>query len=346
MKHGNRPDEKEIGAGGRQIRYAAGVKELSVVWAAVLPVGAIMVAGYGLRRVRWLTAGADESLLRLCVNLLLPALIFESVVGNAALHRRENLIWPPVVAVAVVLLGLGVAAGVARLACPGTAAARRTFTLTTGLQNYGYIPLPLCQMLFDPGTLGVLFVHNVAVELTLWTVGIRILSGGTGRVAWRQIFSPPVVALLVGLVINFLPTDAVPGVLLAGGRTVMTAIHWLGQCAIPLALLMIGAIVADHIGDFQGGQMVRVVTVAAVVRLLILPALILLLVRWLPVSPELKRVMVLQAAMSSAVLPVALSKHYGGDPQTALQVVLGTSVLGLVMIPLWIRLGGSFMGLW
>ena len=322
------------------------MNELTVVFAAVLPVAALMVAGFGLRRVGWLTAEADQSLLRLCVNLLLPALIFESVLGNAALHRRENLLLPPLVAIMTVLAGLGISALAGRFTGLTTPGARRTFTLTAGLQNYGYIPLPLCQMLFDPGTTGVLLVHNVGVELALWTVGIRVLSGQRGLVRWSQIFSPPLVALVLALGLNLVPPDTLPPAGLALGRPVMTGIHWLGQCAIPLALLMIGAIIADHIGDFQGGRLARVISLAGLVRLLILPTLILLLARYLPCSVELKRVLVLQAAMGSAVLPVALSKHYDGDPQTALQVVLGTSLVSLITIPLWIRLGGAFCGLW
>ena len=61
---------------------------------------------------------------------------------------------------------------------------------------------------------------------------------------------------------------------------------------------------------------------------------------------ELKRVLVLQGAMPAAVLPIVLTKHYGGDARTSLQVALGTSLLGLVTIPLWIRFGGHVIGLW
>ena len=88
------------------------------------------------------------------------------------------------------------------------------------------------------------------------------------------------------------------------------------------------------------------VAVASLVRLGIMPVLFLLLAKFLPCSLELKRVIVLQGAMSSAVLPIVLTKHYGGDARTALQVALGTSLVGLVTIPLWIRLGGHFAGLW
>jgi predicted permease len=50
--------------------------------------------------------------------------------------------------------------------------------------------------------------------------------------------------------------------------------------------------------------------------------------------------------MPAAVLPIALTKHYHGDTRVALQSALGTSVLGLLTVPLWIRLGGHWIGLW
>jgi len=44
------------------------------------------------------------------------------------------------------------------------------------------------------------------------------------------------------------------------------------------------------------------------------------------------------------VFPIVMSRHYRGDPPTALRVVLGTSVAGLLTIPVWIRFGLRFVG--
>jgi len=306
-----------------------------------------MAAGFGLRRIHWLTREADQSLLRLCVNLLLPCLIFESVLGNAALRRPENLWLPPLVGMVMVLAGMAVAWLVTRSTGLESDRERRTFVLTTGLQNYGYVPLPLCLQLFDPGTVGVLLVHNVGAEVMLWTVGVAVLSGGGWRGSWKRIFNAPLLALVLALLLNvLLQCFTPPEFLLSSGRMMLTAVHWLGQSAIPLALLMIGAVVADHLPEMRGGRCARVLAISAVVRLLIMPLWFILLARYLPCSIELKRVIVVEGAMASAVLPIALTKHYGGDPRTALQVVLGTSLGGLVTIPLWIRWGGRLAGLW
>ena len=322
------------------------MNESLTVLTAVLPVFGIMAIGLWLRRRDWLSAEADRSLMQLTINLLLPSLIFDSVLGNDALRRPENVFLPPLLGFGMMAAGVGVAHLFAPLTGLKTAPERRTFSFLTGLQNYAYLTIPLCLSLFDSGTTGVLFVHNVGTEVAMWTVGVAVVSGRGFSIGWKKFLNPPLAALLLALTLNFLGQHihlAQPFAF--AGNVLLTIIHWFGRSAIPLALLLIGAIIADHMKEARGGSVVRVVSVAALVRLGLLPVAFLLLAKFLPCSIELKRVLVLQGAMPSAVLPIVLAKHYGGDARTAVQVALGTSLLGLVTIPLWIRLGQYFVGI-
>ncbi len=49
--------------------------------------------------------------------------------------------------------------------------------------------------------------------------------------------------------------------------------------------------------------------------------------------------------MPSALFPLVMSRHYRGDLTTALRVVIGTSLVGPLTIPLWIRSGLHIAGL-
>ena len=102
---------------------------------------------------------------------------------------------------------------------------------------------------------------------------------------------------------------------------------------------------ADYVHEFQSVRGVRLVLTSCILRLGILPVLFLLLAKFLPCSVELKRVIVMQAAMPAAVFPIILAKHYGGSPATALRIVLGTSLAGFVTIPIWLRIGMNWVGL-
>jgi malate permease and related proteins len=320
------------------------MNELLTVLTAVLPVFGIMGVGFWLRRVGWLSADADHSLMRLTINLLLPSLIFDSVLGNAALRRPENLLLPPLLGYGMMAVGVGVARCFAGLAGMRAKPEQRTFAFLTGLQNYSYLTIPLCLSLFGSGTMGVLFVHNVGTDMAMWTLGVATLTGAVASGGWKKILNAPLLALLLALLLNFLCLHYTPSpALMFAGGIIRTGIHWFGQSAIPMALLIIGAIVADHFEEARGGSAARVVIVSSLVRLGVMPVLFLLLAKYFPCSADLKRVLILQGAMPSATFPIVLAKHYGGDARVAVQIVLGTSLLGMATTPLWIQLGEQFV---
>jgi predicted permease len=314
------------------------VSAFETVLRAVLPIFGICLAGLFIRKLNWLTEEADQSLLRVNINVLLPCLILDSALGNPALSHLNNLLLPPLVGFGTLALGIGFGIASTRLHGLTDRAQARTFAVSVGMYNYGYIPVPLSVLLFDKETTGVLFVHNVGVETGLWTLVVMLLTGGNPWRDWKKILNAPLLAVLGAILVNFLGLAAhVPA-------TARIAIHWLGQCAIPMALILIGAIVADYLPQFHSAQGWRVIGTAVLLRIVLLPILFLLLAKFLPASVELKRVMVLEAAMPSAVFPIIMARHYGGDPPTALRVVISTSVVGLLTIPLWIRLGLRFVG--
>ena len=185
----------------------------------------------------------------------------------------------------------------------------------------------------------MLFTHNLGVEIAFWTVGIGILTGASLRKGWTKIFNPPVFAIIGSLTLNaFHGIHWMPGFILK-------AAHMTGQSAVPLALILTGATLADLVRNTWPRLSGPVPVGAVVLRLALLPVLSLLLAKFLPCSTELKRIIVIQAAMPAAMLPIVLSKHLGGDADTALQVVISTSLLGFLTIPFWIQLGFLYTGI-
>ena len=306
--------------------------------AAVAPVFLIIGAGYGIRRVGWLTAESDASLLRVVVNLLFPCLILDTILGNAALRQTGNLLLAPAAGFGTVVIGFAVAWLAAPLFGLRDEKARRTFAFTTGLYNYGYIPLPLIQKLFDQQTTAVLFIHNVGVEIALWSVGLLLISGRSLQRPLRRILNVPVLAIAVAIALDF-----------AGGHSwlpgwVLNALHGTGAAAIPMGLILTGATFCDHVGNVSMRGSARDSIGACLLRLGVIPLIILAAARWLPCPLELRRVMLVQAAMPCAMIPVILAKHYGGEPAMALRIIICTTVAGLVTIPWWIQLGMRWLG--
>lgn len=303
----------------------------------VVPVFALIGVGVLARKLHWVEGEAETGLIRLVVNVCAPCLIFESVSGNVALRTPANLLLPPLLGFGVTFLGIRAGLLVARSIGLHVGTGLRTFALTVGIANYGYLPLPIMEAIWGPDSRAVLLVHNIGVEAAIWTVGVLVLSGQSLRDGWRKLVSPIMVTLLLAVGVN-----------LGGGTehlpTFFTSVvHSLAVCAIPLGLIMTGVNLAQYLHDPAELFDRRISLAAMALRMGVLPVVILALAYLLPLSVELKRVLVVQAAMPAAVIPIIIARLYGGHPRTAVQIVLGTTALGILVIPLWLRAGLAWL---
>ncbi len=304
----------------------------------ILPVFALIAVGVALRRCHWVEGAAETSLLRLVVYVCMPCLVFDTIVGNASLRDPGNLLLPPLAGFATTAAGFGVAYLAARAIGLAKGTGLRTFAVSAGIGNYSYLPLPIVGAIWGARAQGVVLVHNMGVDFALWSVGLLILTGSSPRAGWKRLVSPMLVTLLAAVAINLSGlAPLVPEVVGSLARS-------LGVCAVPIGLIMTGANLADHLDEPSRLLHRNVALAACAVRLGIMPVLMLCFARWLPCSVELKRVLVVQAAMPAAVFPIIMARYYGGQPLTAVQVVLSTTAAGLLTCPLWIRAGLSWVG--
>ncbi len=304
----------------------------------ILPVFALIAVGVVLRRVHWVEGAAETSLLRLVVYVCMPCLVFDTVVGNASLRDPGNLLLPPLAGFVTTTAGFAVAYAAARAIGLARGTGLRTFAVSAGIANYSYLPLPIVGGIWGERAQGLVLVHNLGVDLALWSVGLLVLTGASPREGWKKLVTPMLIILVLAVVINVTGmAPHVPGF-------IGSMAHSLGVCAVPIGVLMTGVNLADYL-DRPSTLLHRNVAVAAcVVRLGIMPVLMLCFARVLPCSVELKRVLVVEAAMPAAVFPIIMARYYGGQPLTAVQVVLSTTAAGLIACPLWIRAGFAWLG--
>jgi len=302
---------------------------------SVLPMYGLILLGACLRRARVLQPEADGSMMKLVIHCLYPLLIIDKILASQAVRESSLILWTIPTGFIIIALSLLLAKLGAATARIPQGPERNTFAMTCGIQNYGFAAVPIIMALFHQDLLGVQFVHSLGVEIALWTLGIAVLRGRRPT-NLRSLLAPPVLAVLIGLALVY---TGLGDLLLAAPalQPGVTMMQWLGACSFPVALMLVGATLADNIR--QARPTLPVGTASIALRLLLLPALILLAVWLIPFPPELATLLVVQAAMPSAVMPIVLSRLYGGHPATAVQVVMVTQLLGIITIPLWITLG-------
>ena len=312
--------------------------EILKVLSAVLPVFLITFLGYQFRRINWLNREADDSLMRVAMNVLLPCLAFSKISGNEAIRQPENVWLPPLVGFSSIAIGMLVG-WIARQYATGQIGPKaRTYAIAIGVFNFGFVPIPLSESLFGPNAVAVLFVFNVGTLLAMWSLGVMLLHGELTS-AWSKVLNAPFLSVVLALIIN------ATGLYLYIPEVVIKSIDMLGRCAIPMSILLMGAMMKDYLSLCEFSSAFRVCWTSIILRLGLLPAFMIITANWLPFSVELKQVVLIQASMPAAMFPILISRMYGGSPVIATQIAIATTLFSLITIPLWLRFGISFLDL-
>ena len=305
------------------------------VVASVLPVYLLIVAGVVLRKTGIVRREHDEGLMRLVYTVMLPCFMLDKILGSTVLKSGSVVIGSVAIGFGLIMVGILIGFVVGRLIGLERGTGMRTFALASGCQNFGFTAAPVVEILWSTGTLALLFVHNIGVELAIWSVGVMIMSGDRD-IPWRKLLNGPVIAVTGGLLFVALGWDVH---FVGPARKTMSMI---GVGAFPLAILITGCTITDLvIAEKPTG---RIILGSFLVRLVLAPLAILTAARFLPIATELRQVLVVQAAMPAAMSPIMVARMYGGRPAIAVQIVVATTALSLLTLPWIIAWGCQWIG--
>lgn len=293
---------------------------------SVLPVYLLMVAGATMRKLGVVRKEHDAGIMQAVYMIMLPCFMLDKMLGSDVLRNPMTILAGAGLGFTLIVVGIGIGFVIARLFGLERGTGMRTLAITAGTQNFGFTAAPVIEILWGTGTLAMLFVHNTGVELAMWTVGVMIMSSGSSM-HWKKLLNGPVIAVAIGLLLVFTGLD---GSITGPARRAMSM---MGMGAFPLGIFIIGCTIMDLIGTERPS--IRVISAALLVRLCLAPLAILSAAKFLPIVPELKQVLVVQAAMPAAITPIMLARMYGGRPAVAVQVVVFTTVASLLTVP-WI----------
>ena len=317
---------------------------IKILFTTISIFGIVVLGGY-LRHKKIVTHEAKVSLLKLLINVFLPCLIFHKVGLEA---NKENLLVtlsPLLWGFCIIILGISITYTLAhffpKLLGVENYAQHRTFSLSTGIQNYGFLALPIVTTLFpNQGIESALLIHNVGVELAIWTLGIIILSGSRENLAWKNLLNAPAIAIIVSLGYQQTISSYT-------NESIWVAVKLLGDMAIPVGLLSAGFTIAEK---WEGHKFFSISSIKKSVsgvslRLILIPSLMFLSIILIDPSITIKKVILIQLAMPSALAPIYLSDYYNADSPTAFQIAISTTIVGFFTIGFWLIFGVNYFGL-
>jgi len=334
---------KEGGEAGR-------VLSAKLVILSVLPAYLLILAGAALRQFGVLNREYDKGVMHVVFHVMYPCLILDKILGSDAVRSFSSVSWSVFLGFALPISGIACGWVVGKLLGLEKGSGQRTFALSSGVQNFGYTAIPVVQQLWGVGALSVLFVHNLGVELAMWSVGVMLMSGGN-RIEWRKLINGPVFAVVGGLLLVALKVDRFLTPPVENATELQTwlvvpmreAMKMLGSGAFPVAIVLTGAMMWELVASERPS--LKIILGGSLVRFLISPLIILAAAKFLPLPVVLKQVLVVQAAMPAAMTPILFARIYGGRPGIAVQIVVATTVISLLTLPWIITWGTAWVGL-
>lgn len=316
---------------------------MSVVLIVVLPVFAIMAAGYLLGRVGVLGPASSDALNKFVYWASLPALLF---VGTARAPLAEIFNFPFLAAfLGVMLLIYFSGALIGRLLHGSSADVACMQGLAAAFSNTGYMGIPLFVAAFGPDKLAPAILGTVVMSAAM--VGIAVvwleLAGSKqGLGPWRA-----GLGAMAALGRNPLVVASVAGVswsaALGGGalpRSIAIYCDLLGGAAGPCALFAIGLFLASRPLPRQFGEIAWITAL----KLLVQPALTWAAIRWLfPLDPFWTASAVILAALPTGGLTFVVAQTYGVHAERVSAAILVSTVLSLPtlsILMIWLGVGG------
>ena len=308
----------------------------AAVVASVLPVYLLIVAGAFFRKVGVIQKEHDAGIMRMVFSVMLPCFILDKILGSPILKSGSVVIWSIVLGFSLIIAGILIGVLIGKIMGLERGNGMRTFALAAGCQNFGFTAAPVIEILWGGNALALLFVHNIGVETAMWSIGVMMMSGERGF-KWRRLVNGPIFAVTIGLLLVAVGLDDhITG-------PFRKAISMIGAGAFPVAIFITGCSMIDLVGSEKPSW--KIVLGSSVVRLMLAPMAILAAAKFLPISTELKQVLVVQAAMPAGMTSILLARLYGGRPAIAVQIVIATTILSLITLPWIITWGSQWIGL-
>lgn len=281
----------------------------------------LILTGAAGRKLGLISQGFQDGLSGFLVRAVLPCSVLNAFAGGASagLLGQSLQILAVMTAVHVFYILLN-------LALYGRQPPQRRAVLKFAVlcPNTNFMGMPVIGGIYgDAGTL-LLSIALFPVRAFILTVGISYFVIGQSR-HWvlRLLKNPAVWAVLIGTVM-----------LVSGLRLpapVQKAVSSLAACTTPLSMILIGGVVVD-----LKREMLKDAEVwkFCLLRLVLIPALLLLVLRLLPLDPLVCGVAVLMSALPAGAMTVIYTKEYQRDENFAAACVVFSTLLSVLTIPL------------
>ena len=297
---------------------------------AIIQILCLAVVGYALHKKKLISETGFDAISRLVIEVTLPALIFYQLIRDFSFSLYPRWWLFPLLSITITLFGLalGFLFGKSKRGLEY----RLQFTSLIAFQNSGYLPLAIIGTLLPSqkaATLLVyLFLFLAGFNIVMWPLAMYLFTfSKNARFALSHLFNMPTLAALLGLGIVFLGLNAfIPPV-------AVKTLRMVGDCTIPLALMVVGADLARIKLTHVDG---RAMALLSFVKLILMPLAGLALVKFFHLPELLGLLLIMQLAAPSATSLSAILRHCKKEDLFVSQGIFFTHVISIATLPIFL----------
>ncbi len=290
----------------------------------------MMAVGYLCYKKQILTEEVSKKVSAIVVNVANPCMILSSALTDQQMRGKELLQTLAIVALMYVFL-LVVAQLLPKI-LRIRKESRGAYAAMTVFANIGFMGFPVLAAMYGNGALLYGAVFQIPFNILIYTYGVAVLTrkpDACGKAELdrieilKKIFNIGVIACIAAMLIYFLRIP-IPSFLQA-------FITNLGNLTAPLSMMIIGASLAQM--PLKELFLDKKLLLFSMVKLLILPAVWMLMVNRVAEQEILRGVCLVMMATPAGSMTAMLAQQYGGDYETASRGVALTTVLSVITMP-------------
>ena len=287
--------------------------------------------GWLLGKLKKGTAEKSSLLSFLLVNLFFPCKLFLNYANHFTVSYIQNNYMTLFIAIGILLVLTTIGKYFPRLLTKD-GYERKVYHYSTAISNYAYFGYVLVEQVFGSAAMNNMMVFCIPLSLYCYTFGVSLLMDK--KASLKSLLNTITVSIGLGIVWGLLQLP-LPDVV----RTVMTNAS---GCVGPMSMVLVGLVLSS----FSGKDLLPNGNVIAfcLIRLLAVPLIVFGMCKGLGAVMTLPEAVypsaVLMACMPCGLNPVVFPKLVGQDCRLGAKLILLSSVLSAITIPLWLWIIG------
>lgn len=297
-----------------------------------------ILIGFVLRKSKILSDNAVTTMSRLETYVFVPALTLSNWMENCTVTTLKENYTYILYGLVIVLASMIVAYPLSKLFIKDFKESleleykRNIYKYALTFGNYGFFGNFIVLSIW--GSMGLfkyqMFTFCVGLLCSSWGVFILIPKEKGGKVSLKlflkKIFTPPFISLILGLVAGLLNVKAyIPNFF-------MDVLSKASSCMGPVAMLLAGVVIGGY--EFKSLLTDKKVYIASFLRLIVLPAIIVLVLEAMGTGKEIITFVLFCFAAPLGLNTIVYPGTYGGETKTGASMAMLSHTLSVITIPM------------